>query len=514
MNETVLSRRDLLKVSAGVALAAVESTILPSLMGADDSAKQNVIDVGSRRELFVDGYVIERMTGAARRLHHPAQREIVLVCDKPWEGNFSGEFAVFEDEGKFRMYYRGSKWSWNPADTFVCYAESEDGIRWTRPELGLVEFNGTKKNNIVLKGMAGLTFAPFRDTNPDCPPEQRYKSLVLLSKPKRGLYSYRSADGLRWSLMSDQPVITKGYFDSQNVSFWDPTRHCYLSYVRGFRKVKPGTPNADPASPGFRDVLTCASPDFLNWTEPEWLQYPGAPDEQLYYNQIQPYYRAPHILIGTPGRFMATREIAKGVSLVTQHPAFSYAGVSDVVFMSSRDGRSFHRWPEGFIRPGPRKERWIYPHTFPAYGMLVTPPDNPDAPDELSLYVYEDGYWLTGGKATRLRRYTLRIDGFVSVQAPLSGGEFVTKPLKFDGNKLKLNFSTSAAGSIRVEIQDAGGIPIEGFKLEDCPEIFGDNLARVVHWKNGNDVSQLAGKPVRLRFVLKDADLYALQFVN
>ena len=111
-----------------------------------------------------------------------------------------------------------------------------------------------------------------------------------------------------------------------------------------------------------------------------------------------------------------------------------------------------------------------------------------------------------------MRRYTLRIDGFVSVWGPLSGGEFVTKPLVFEGSKLVMNFSTSAAGSIQVEIQDVGGKPFDGFALPDCPEIFGDAIERAVIWKDGSDVSKLAGKPIRLRFLIKDADLYSIHF--
>ena len=124
------------------------------------------------------------------------------------------------------------------------------------------------------------------------------------------------------------------------------------------------------------------------------------------------------------------------------------------------------------------------------------------------MYVGE-GLW----RQCRLRRYTLRLDGFVSVQAPLSGGEIVTRPLKFSGNRLELNVSTSAAGSVGVEIQDAEGRPIDGFRLSDCREIFGDRLDAVVGWTAGPDVGRLAGRTVRLRFVVKDADLYAFRFV-
>ena len=108
----------------------------------------------------------------------------------------------------------------------------------------------------------------------------------------------------------------------------------------------------------------------------------------------------------------------------------------------------------------------------------------------------------------------LRTDGFVSIQAPYSGGELVTKPVIFQGSKLVINYATSAAGSVRVELQDAEGNPLPGFALDDCPEIYGDQIERVVAWKSGTDVNALVGKPIRVRFVLKDADLYSLRFTE
>jgi hypothetical protein len=141
--------------------------------------------------------------------------------------------------------------------------------------------------------------------------------------------------------------------------------------------------------------------------------------------------------------------------------------------------------------------------------MIETPSALPGGPPELSFYVTENS-WL--GKGTKFRRYTMRIDGFVSVHASMQGGEFTTKPLIFEGGILDLNFSTSAAGGIYVEIQDTDGVPIEGFALQDCYEIFGDSITRPVNWKGSAKLSDLAGMPVRLRFVLQDADLYSFRF--
>jgi hypothetical protein len=106
----------------------------------------------------------------------------------------------------------------------------------------------------------------------------------------------------------------------------------------------------------------------------------------------------------------------------------------------------------------------------------------------------------------------LRLDGFVSVNAPYKGGEIVTRPIMFKGKELLLNFSTSAVGTVKVEIQDATGGPIEGFALSDALTLWGDEIGRVAEWKGGHDVSKLAGKSVRLRFVMQDTDLYSIRF--
>jgi len=498
-----------LHIHLTILIAGLLSSMLQELFAVEP------IDIGSRLELFVDDFVIERMSdGAELRLHRPAQREVVFTCDKPWEGNWSGLVTYIQDGDTYRMYYKAGNWS--PRRTSICYSESNDGVHWTRPDLGLVEHNGSKKNNIIIPGEGIIAFVPFKDTKADCKPDEQFKAMVARLKPTRGLYAYASADGIQWRPMQQKPIITNGYFDSQNLAFWDSVRGRYVAYFREIRgpndEIHPEGPQLGLDDKGWaRDVLTCTSPDYLNWTEPKWLQYPGAPREQIYLNQIRPYYRAPHLLVGFPGRFMAGREIEKDLPSTT-HPAYKYASISETLFMTSRDGMHFKRWGEAFIRPGPRKERWIYGATFPQYGLLVTKSLAAGTPDELSLYVSDGGGWSQRGKASRFRRYTLRIDGFVSVNAPLSGGEVVTKPLTFTGSKLAMNFATSAAGSVRVEIQNESGKPVENFAIDDCPEIFGDKINQVVTFKGGSDLSHLARKPIRLRFVLKDADLYSIQF--
>ena len=119
-----------------------------------------------------------------------------------------------------------------------------------------------------------------------------------------------------------------------------------------------------------------------------------------------------------------------------------------------------------------------------------------------------EGFWRT----CKLRRFTMRLDGFVSIQAPLTGGELVTKPFRMKGSKLQLNSATSASGRIQVELQTASGTPIANYSLNDCREIYGDQTERVVHSKT-SDVGKFTGQPLRLRFQLQDADLFSFRFV-
>ena len=365
------------------------------------------IALGHRRELLVDDFLIGEMVGAQRVLHHPVARELAVTHDTDWEGNTSGYHTVFQDGDLYRMYYRGShaavatKRKDHPQ--FACYAESEDGIHWEKPNLGLFEFNGSKDNNIVWAGVGTHNFAPFKDTNPDCPPEARYKAF---GGGKGGLVPFQSPDAIHWQMIVDKAVITKGAFDSQNLAFWDAERGRYVDFHRGFIK-------------GVRAIMTCTSPDFVNWTEPVWLKYvEGTPNEHLYTNQITAYHRAPHIFMGFPKRFFPNRRMHGN----------RMPGLSDGVFMTSRDGLVFNRWGEALIRPGLQRERWVNRNNMTAWGIVETEAGVPGVPRELSIYSTE-GYYR--GEFCGIRRYSLRLDGFVSVQAPLSGGTMVTKPFTF-----------------------------------------------------------------------------------
>lgn len=466
---------------------------VPVRLAAEGLRTDALIDLGSRRELFVDRLLIDKLQGASLVLHHPHDEGIAVRFDKPWEGRFCGYATVIHDGPLYRVYYRGrSSAGKDGTDNEVtCCADSKDGITWTKPELGLFEINGSRANNVVLAGLAPYAhnFCPMLDTRNEVPRAERYKALAGIGSS--GLVAFASEDGLRWRKLRDQPVLTKGAFDSQNVPFWSEQEQCYVCYFRVFVK-------------GIRRVSRSTSKDFVTWTAPVLMHYGDQPIEQLYTNQTSPYFRAPHIYVGTaarffPGRRVLTAEQAKAIKV---DPGY-FNDCSDGVLLTTRGGDRYDRtFMEGFLCPGTGLENWVSRTNYPALNIVRT------GPAEMSLYANQN----YGQPTSHLRRYSLRLDGFASVTAPYTGGELLTKPLTFTGKELSLNFATSAAGGVSVEIQDASGKPLPGFALADAVETIGNEIDRVVHWKSGSNVSALAGKAVRLRFVMKDARLYALQF--
>jgi hypothetical protein len=454
------------------ALAAVVLSAFASHTKAEEA-----VELGSRRELFVDRILLESVSeGAALRMHKPAPREMVFTADAPWEGNTSAYFTIFQDGDRYRMYYRGSHFDEAAKKSahreLTCYAESKDGIHWEKPKLGLFEFDGSKENNIVWDGLGTHCFTPFKDDNPDCPADARYKA-ISRGSPK-GLYVFQSPDGIHWKLMQETPVITTGAFDSQNLAFWDPHIKKYREYHRGFRD-------------GVRDILTAVSDDFLNWPEPQYLSYPEAPKEHLYTNAVRPYFRAPHLLIGFPTRFQPkTQQV-------------------EPIFMTSRDGTTFHRWPEEVVPITAPEDRDGNRSNYMTWGLVQLPGDE----KQLSVYATEAYYT---GPGSRVRRFTYRVDGFTSLGAGEEQGEAITRPFTFSGSQLAMNFVTRDGGAVRVELQDSDGKPIEKFALDDCRPLSGDALGQRVAWTKGSDVSALAGKPVRMRIVLAKADVFAFRF--
>ena len=455
------------------------------------------VQIGTDRQLFLDEFWTAESHGVERRLHTPELKERSIKSEHPWEARLSAYHTAFHDGERWRMYYQcGGGSATDPgALNLQAYAESDDGISWNKPELGLIEYEGSTANNVVYAG-PGSEMAVFLDANPAAAEDQKYKAVVRSPSGEemtRVLYAMVSADGLSWRRMSESPVLTDGPFDSHNVPFWDAAIGRYVIYARG------AAGSGGPFKGGYRWIRRATSEDFLEWTPLESIETGETPSEHLYTNAYTPYDRAPGTYLMFPSRLVLER---------SPDPEWEReygGGVSDIVFMSSRDGMNFDRsFMEAWIRPGPEEENWHERGIYIGSGIVQT------SLEEMSVYSRQHSRLPT----THLRRYALRTDGFVSMSAGFSGGDFTTRPFVFAGGELELNYSTSAVGSVQVEIQDAEGHPLPEFSIADGPEMFGDEIEGVFSWNSGGDLARLAGTPVRLRFALKDADLYAFRFRN
>lgn len=475
------------------------------------------VNIGDSRQLFLDDFLIAEMNQAELRVHQPQRQEQFIVFDAPWEGDAQNYFTVIFDGESYHMYYHA--WGQNTGTSLsIAYMKSKDGIHWERPNLGIYEHNGSKDNNIVMwnyNDVLSHDMNPFVDKNPKTTPEARFKAVGYMygspNPENNGLYAFCSNDAVHWKVMSEKPVFTGWAFDTQNVAFWSEKEGKYVLYFRHFRER-------------IRVIRRAVSEDFLNWKDDGEITFPEGQgpsmEVQFYTNQIAPYYRNPDLYIGFPARY-----VDRGLTVSTDLlPELEWrkkgisveqrigTTVTDTVFISSRDGYKFTQGNDAFVQPGLRtRHNWFYGDNYLAWGLIETDSLYDDSPRELSLWSVES--YQTDGDS-RLRRYTLRIDGFCSLHAKSRAGIVATKPLVFQGKELSLNATTSAAGTIRIEICDENGNVIPGFSAEDCDIIYGDSLDRRVSWKGNRDISSLQGKPIVLRFLLKEADVYSLKWEN
>lgn len=506
-----------------------------------------MINLGTRREVFFDDYLINADKSTADiLLHKPVPEDIVMSFDKEWEVN-SSYVHFFEDDGIYRMYYIAwdkEKFVSQTSDTDdkklrCCYAESKDGLHWTKPDLGIYEFHGNKNNNIIFMADWLDNFYVFKDTNPACPSEEKYKAIVRSNvNVRHGLTSYFSADGIHFT---EGRFITKqGAFDTLNVIFWDEAANKYRGYIRSFHDIpiKGGGDYMDYLSHfetgkefeiiagfntddthnlgagvlnlGIRDIRYIESEDFVTWTEPKLLDFGDSEDIPLYTNQISQYERAPHIFVGFPTRYKERFEWTQSFEVLCGKDKRLYnmgnlskrhgLALTDCVFMCSRDGRNFKRYDEAFLTAGPEYDyNWFYGDCYPAKGFIATKSKFDGADDELSMLNREDT-----STCEVLRRYTLRMDGFTSVHAGATEKVLVTKPFIFEGNKLFANMSTSACGYMYFEIADE-----EGNLASSC-EMFGNSTDKPIGFEK--DLSAFAGKEVVMTVRMCDADIYSIRF--
>jgi hypothetical protein len=445
------------------------------------------IDIANRRELFVDDFLIAELRGASLILQTPTPA--ALGRDAFADAGYA---TVVKDGPLYHAWYRAyqpdyvltaeSGFDGNPGE-YTAYMHSADGVDWTKPNLGLYTLAGSSANNAVLAYQPPFShnFTPMLDARPGIPTAERFKALAGVHRG--GLHAFASPDGIHWRMLQAGAVLKseRFAFDSQNVSFWSEAEGCYVCYYRSWLFAEEGD-----FSRAFRSISRRTSPDYLNWSE-EIALHPNEDGEHLYTNQTSPYFRASHIYVSLPTRFMPERGESTDILLMTSRP--------------SQRGPRFDRTFRGaFIRPGLDPARWGNRSNYAALNVV------PTGEGEMSLYLSSNSIKEQG------RRLVLRTDGFAALHAGWEGGEMLTRPLIFSGSRLEINFATSAAGSLQVEIQTAAGATIPGYSLADCPPLVGDQISRLVTWGETGAVSALAGRPVRLRFVLREADLFSLRF--
>ena len=453
------------------------------------------IQVGTAKQVFIDGRFLGSKQGVELVVNRPrATGETLLVPENPWESGWIGDYlSVIQEGGRVHMWYDSSDRAAikDPKQgmTGVAYAYSSDGgATWVKPKLGVVEYRGSSENNLVIKGVHG--FHLFRN-RPAAAADERY---VLFSGQPNKLFV--SGDGFQWKAKGSEPFLNMaGHsgLDSQNVMFWDSRIESYVAYPRinlpPFSRTVGRT--AIPTLGDFPDPVVVLGRDGKDPPEMDFytsatIQYPFPADAHYMFPAAYHHWPSP------------------------PHP--SNDGPLDVQFAARRDGVDWKR-PDRrpIIRLGLEGE-WDSGCMYAGYGLARDG-------EELSLYytahdLTHGAYVKRGFLGGKISRAIYRLDGFMSVDAPYEGGSFTTPSIRFDGDLLKLNLDASAGGWIRVELLDESDRAISGFTREDADQILRSSVAATVSWRGATDLSQVKGQRVRLRFLMRDAKLFAFQFVS
>ncbi len=493
------------------------------------------LDIGSRRQVFIDGRFMAEATNVTLEVHPPCKTgEWTLKPEQPWERGGIGPYSnvLFDGETYHFWYHVMDDVQWDQGHTngCICYARSRDGMYWEKPALGLIAYGGSWSNNIVVgHGAAGLMLGQdggmvFLD--PNAGPAERFRLVCRFGSLGRGLHILSSSDGIHWHLTHTNIVSYRAddkrhHLDSQNIMFWDDRIRKYVVYGRrnmfegGVQGRAVGRAESDELGKftEVENMPTVIAPEpgdrSVDYYSSSALKYPWAQD--AYYMFPQAYF---HYLGGEIPEFPK------------QTPA--NAGPLHTQFAASRDGIKWHRYDRRPFVPLGMRGQFDWASVRMMHGLV------PDTTGRQMFMYYRASDWLHGWDRNEsnkrlltqaglgadkniavVSRVVLRRDGFISAYAPRTGGEFTTEPLRFAGAKLVLNVDTSAEGTVRVALLDEEGKPIAGRGLKECDFIHTANeVNRLVRWKGSADVGPWAGQPVRLRFALKSSHLYAFQFTG
>jgi len=484
--------------AAGLALVAVASGGWSA-----DGAGDGPFELGSDKFLFLDEFLLDTVEGAELTVNPPRFDALVLIADRPWErgGITSYGNVLYDPElDEYRLYYVPVAWDEDPGFC-IALATSKDGVHWEKPNLGAVEWQGSKENNIVIWAQREGTVM----IDPNALPERRYA--VISSHPELRTRLFTSPDGIHFTM--HERMISAIHSDSQISSFWDADTKRYHHYPRAVtdrgRSVGFLTTGAmDEVWPN--DILVVMTGDERD-----------PPELDLYTNACEKYALARNAYLGFPTPYYHYNAPPARAHLNAPTLAIggkTNDGAIESQLATSRDGRTWTRHRAPYVPLG------NYDGLDIKVAMMIPGILHQDG----KLYHYFMGYTFTHGD-TQVRygdggrdlggvfRVEQRVDGFVSLDFNYEGGTVVTAPFTFSGKRLALNLNTSASGEARVALLDADGSEIPGYGLADARYINGDYQSKIVEWKDGaSDVSALAGRPIRLRFECRGTKLYSFQF--
>lgn len=460
--------------------------------------------VAMERHLFLDPAFVEQGEKVVLHVNPPREREVVIRPDRPWEQLMISFFLTVRDEGgKLRLWYICRDKANHPN---VAYAESQDGLTWTKPDLGIVEYEGSKANNLV--GLTSLEGVVFRD--PNASDAERYAYVTHLWE--EGMVRFYSPDGLHWN-RDAAPLLHFGA-DTQNVTFWDERLGKYVLYLRGWyrgadrwkyrRIVRVETPSLTqplPQEPTGQSLRLWGK-DRVAVIGDEFPAVFAADEHDpkncdVYNLSAQPYPLDPRWMVGFPSMFQRERNASDGRL--------------EVQFTGSRDGITWHRYDRApYLRPG-LAEADDASMAFMGTGLVVRG-------DE--IWQYATGLRSRHGdrEARQKRtdgiisRYVQRVDGFVSLDFDAAGGYGRTQSVKVEAARLSLNLDTGALGSLRVGLLDADGHPIEGFSTEQCDVLRTNSTHATITWAGQSDLSALQGREVCVAFAGVRAKVFSFHF--
>jgi hypothetical protein len=490
-------------------------TITVGLLSVLAAGATDVVDVGSKKQVILDGYFLDQQDNITLTMHKPYRDgQILIKPDQPWEMDPAGNeerislySCVRKEDGRVRVWYGSCRGVGSP-EIRVAYAESEDGIHFLKPKLGLHEVDGSKENNIVLPGPRIAGAAVWVD--PKAPPEHRYKTQTKVYPPgqREKLEMHSSPDGIHWNLFAEPKV---GHIDTQNIIFWEPSVGRYLFFTRFWEK------NLD-LNKRYRTVRRLESDDLVTWEnekpimvpdDQDWNIHPrpgGRPPVDFYGAAVFKYEEADRAYLmlaqsywhwldwEEEGLGPATIDVQLAVSRDAEH--FERIGGRSAFIALGPEGRFDSRFI--WAMPNPIRmgdELWIY-YVASNRDHSKSHKIDPAAEKDMS----------------GIGRAILRLDGFVSADGDYNGGQFTTPPLTFKGDRLELNVDAAGGGSVQVEVLDQNGEAMEGFGLRESLPIARNSVRMPVSWASDPNLGALAGSAVRLRFHLTNASLYAFQF--